>query len=310
MFNFIQNCETHFNLETGMTNSIIERKLNMKRIFLILTVGLLLIGCSRHKKIDGVYRFYMGKVENYDVWIIDGNQVRLKIFSSFLYGGNEQRYPFNPKGEIWIDNAISCEEYYLTLAHELNERHLMAKYGWTYLTAHDSSLSLEQKIRHSNENLCREHEASLPKVSPTDFNNISEIKGIADSIRIENIYRVPVGTREGIAVWIVDGFMVRKNIYPDFGFSGNDRSYHFIPAKEIWIDGAASCEETEYSIATELKERALMESGKSYNDAYSDAIDITTVLRERMNKLAKSHLPVAIPDSLTMYSGRKDPREE
>jgi hypothetical protein len=252
----------------------------------------------------------MGKAHDYDIWIIDGSQVRLKIFSSFLYGGNEQRYPFTPKGEIWIDNAISCEEYYLTLAHELNERHLMAKFGWKYITAHDSSLSLEQTIRHSNEEICRAHEASLKKVVPTDYDNIREIKNLPDSIQIQNIYRVPMGKREGIDIWIVDGYMIRKNIYPDFGFSGNDLSCHFIPPKEIWIDSQVSCDETEYSIATELKERKLMSEGKSYDDAYSDAIDLTLKLREDMVKLAKSHFMIAIPDSITKYAGTIDPEEK
>jgi hypothetical protein len=119
-----------------------------------------------------------------------------------------------------------------------------------------------------------------------------------------------MGTREGIAIWIVDGYMVRKNIYPDFGFSGNDLSYHFIPPKEIWIDGQVSCDETEYSISTEMKERKLLEAGKSYDDAYSDAIDITLKLREDMVKLAKSHFRIAIPDSITMYAGTVDPDEK
>ena len=255
-------------------------------------ISLIFISCTGNKKVDGVYRYYIGKVQNYDIWIVDGNQVRLKIFSSFLYGGNEQRYPFNPKGEIWIDNAISCEEYYLTLAHELNERHLMAKFRWRYITAHDSSLSLEQTIM------------------VTDYDNIKEIKSLPDSIQVQNIYRVPLGTREGITIWIVDGYLVRKNIYPDFGFSGNDLSYHFIPPKEIWIDGQVTCDETEYSIATELKERKLMAGGKSYDDAYSDAIDITLKLREDMLKLAKSHCRIAIPDSITMYAGTIDPNEK
>jgi len=282
----------------------------MKKRLSILVACLLIISCNNKKSVDGVYRYYMGKVDKYNIWIVDGNQVRLNIFSSFLYGGNEQRYPFNPKGEIWIDNAISCEEYYLTLAHELNERHLMAKFGWKYITAHDSSLSLEQTIRHSNERICREHEASLKKVSPTDYSNTKEIRGIPDSIQIQNIYRVPVGTREGVDVWIVDGYMVRKNIYPDFGFSGNDRSYHFIPPNEIWIDGQVSCDETEYSISTELRERKLMGEGKSYDDAYSDAIDITLKHREDMMKMAKSHFRIAIPDSLTMYAGTRDTTEK
>jgi hypothetical protein len=282
----------------------------MKRAIFVLIIGVTVLSCARNEKVDGVYRYYIGKEDNYNIWIVDGNQVRLKVFSSFLYGGNEQRYPFNPKGEIWIDNAISCEEYYLTLAHELNERHLMAKFGWQYITAHDSSLSLEQVIRHTNEEVCRAHEASLKKVSATDYSNIKEIKSIPDSIQLENIYRIPMGTRDGISIWIVDGYMVRKNVYPDFGFSGNDFSYHFIPQKEIWIDGQVSCDETEYSIATELKERKLMEEGKSYDDAYSDAIDITQANRKKMKKLADSHFKIAIPDSLTRYAGVIDPSEK
>jgi hypothetical protein len=186
----------------------------------------------------------------------------------------------------------------------------MAKFGWRYITAHDSSLSLEQTIRHSNEEICRAHEASLKKVMVTDYDNIKEIKSLPDSIQVQNIYRVPLGTREGITIWIVDGYLVRKNIYPDFGFSGNDLSYHFIPPKEIWIDGQVTCDETEYSIATELKERKLMAGGKSYDDAYSDAIDITLKLREDMLKLAKSHCRIAIPDSITMYAGTIDPNEK
>jgi hypothetical protein len=282
----------------------------MKNFLVSLVLISAFISCTDKSKIDGVYRYYMGKTDNYDVWIVDGNQVRLKIFSSFLYGGNEQRYPFNPKGEIWIDNAISCEEYYLTLAHELNERHLMAKFGWRYLTAHDSSLSLEQKIRKESEILCRDHEASLPLVSPTDYDNIKEKNDIPDSVRLQNIYRVFAGNREGVAIWIVDGYLVRKNIYPDFGFSGNDLSYHFIPRGEIWIDGQVTCEETEYSINTELKERELMLKGKDYEDSYSDAIDLTTAMREQMTKRAKSHFKLSLPDSLTMYAGTIDPAEK
>lgn len=282
----------------------------MKNLIIIFALSFIILSCTNYKKAGDVYRYYEGKKDNYDIWIVDGNQVRLKIFSSFLYGGNEQRYPFNPKGEIWIDNAISCEEYYLTIAHELNERHLMAKFGWKYITAHDSSLSLEQTIRRSNEEICRTHEASLNKVAATDYDNIKEIKGIPDSIHIQNIYRVPWGTSEGITVWIVDGYMVRKNIYPDFGFSGNDLSYHFIPKNEIWIDGQVSCDETLYSIATELMERKLLEKGKSYDDAYSDAIDMTQANRQKMENLAKSHFKIAIPDSLTRYAGVIDPSEK
>lgn len=282
----------------------------MKRITAIVIITLLVLSCTQKRKVDGVYRYYMGKKENYDIWIIDGNRVREKIYKEWLYGGNEQRYIFNPKGEVWIDNAISCEEYDLTVAHELNERHLMAKFGWTYVTAHDSSLMLEQVIRHQNKEICEAHEASLKKVSVLDSYNIKEIRNLPDSIYLQNIYRIPEGTRDGISIWVVDGYLIRKNIYPDFGFSGNDLAYHFIPPKEIWIDGQISCEETEYSIALEMNERKLMSEGKSYSDAYEDAVQMIQNSRLAMEKLLKSHFKIAVPDSLERDSGVIDPDEK
>jgi adenylylsulfate kinase-like enzyme len=281
------------------------------RHFIIFSVIIFFLsGCTNKKSIDGVYRYYYGKRDGYSVWIVDGYKVRHKIYNSFLYGGNEQRYPFTPKGEIWIDNAISCEEFEMTLIHELNERHLMAKFGWTYEKAHDSSLQLEVKTRRLYEGICREHEASLHKVGVTDHDNVKEIKDIPDSIQLQNIYRLPIGQRNGINIWIVDGYLIRKNIYPDFGFSGNDLTCHFIPQKEIWIDGQVSCEETEYSIAIEMMERQEMTKGKSYSDAYEDAVTENTLQRDKMSLLIRHHNPLFLPDTITRDAGIIDPKEK
>jgi hypothetical protein len=282
----------------------------MRKIKYLLIISLIAISCTGNKKVGGVYRNFFGTKNGYNIWIVDGNVVRQKIYMEFLYGGNEQRYLFNPKGEIWIDNAISCEEFDLTVAHELNEGHLMAKFGWEYQTAHDSSLHLELIIRRKNEEVCRSHEASLKKVSVTDHDNIKEIKYIPDSIQLQNIYRIPMGTRDGISIWVVDGYLVRKTIYPDFGFSGNDLACHFIPQKEIWIDGQVSCEETEYSISLEMMERKLMTEGKSYSDAYEAAVELVREQREKMEVLVNSHFKIAIPDSLNRDAGAIDPNEK
>lgn len=283
-------------------------KLMVRRV--IILIFFFLASCRNEKLIDGVYRYHCGKIGDYEVWIVDGNTVRQKIYKEFLYGGNEQRYIFNPKGEIWIDNAISCEEFDLTVAHELNERHLMAKFGWTYDMAHDSSLMLEQLIRHRNQKAATDHESSLKKVSVLDSYEKKEIRTLPDSVKLENIYRVPEGTREGISIWIVDGYMIRKNLYPDFGFSGNDLAYKFIPPKEIWIDGQVSCEETEYSIALELLERKLMAEGKSYSDAYEDAVQMVQDKRKVMEDEARAKLNIALPDSLERNNGVIDPGEK
>lgn len=259
---------------------------------------------------DGIYRYYYGEKEGYKIWIIDGYKVRQKVYKEFVYGGNEQRYTFVPKGEIWIDHAISSEEFELTLAHELNERRLMAKYGLTYDSAHANSLNLELKMRRAWKEICQKHEESLPLMPVTDFTGVKEISNIPDHVRLKNIYRIPLGKRNGIQIWVVDGYHVRASIYPDFGFSGNDAAYNFIPPDEIWIDGQVSCEETEYAIQTELKERDLMKKGKSYNDAYEIAIVDDQIRRNKMEILLKKHPALIIPRNLTNSSGIVDPSEK
>ncbi len=282
----------------------------IQRGLLFLLVAVFLCGCGQKKQVDNIYRYYWGKKNGYEVWIIDGYIVRQKIYNEFLYGGNEQRYPFVPRGEIWIDHAISSEEFYLTLIHELNERHLMALLGWTYDTAHDSSLQLEVVTRRKYEQICREHEASLPKVSVRDRDGIKEIKDIPDSIRLESIYRVPVETRDGISVWVVDGYRVRAKIFPDFGLSGNDQEYHFIPANEIWIDGQVSCEEMRYCVATELLERTLLLKGFSYGASYDSSINENTRSRYAMELIIKKHPVYYISDTITRDTGIIDPAEK
>ena len=288
----------------------IKLKAMKRQNVMIVILILLLLSCGNHKRLEGVYRYCWGEKGGFTVWIVDGYKVRKDIYKEFLYGGNDQRYIFNPRGEIWIDHAVSCEEFELTLAHELNERHLMAKLGWTYNRAHDSSLAIEVVMRRKNDSICRMHENLLHKVSPTDHSNRKEIHDLPDSIHLQHIYRVPLGERKGVAIWVVDGYLVRKNIFPDFGFSGNDKGYHFIPKDEIWIDGQISAEETEYSITQEEIMREQMTAGKTYDEAYALAIDNNTGQRDNMEKLISSHPPIVIPDSVTRYAGVVDPLEK
>ena len=78
--------------------------------------------------------------------------------------------------------------------------------------------------------------------------------------------------------------------------SGNDRAYHFIPEREIWIDGQISCEETEFSIELELRERALMMNGETYDDAYEKAISSVRDLRRRAAVTASHMLALPVPN--------------
>ena len=258
---------------------------------------------KKQKYITGIYRIPCGEKENKKIWIVDGLVVRRDIYPEFLYGGNNERYPFVPQNEIWIDHAISAEEFSYTLAHELHEWGLMAAMGTSYSDAHDSSLALERRMRKNDFTTAKEHEILIPKVSPTDCDGAKQIVELPDSINLQNIYRQKINMRNSISVWIVDGAVVRRDIYPDFGLSGNDLAYHFIPKKEIWIDGNISCEETEYSILCELKEREFLDKGMSYDDAYLKAIKIVAGQRINDQRIARGHQPVLIPQNLERDTG-------
>lgn len=287
----------------------------LKQAIFAVFLAFIALSCAKHetvnkiksqgskKDIEGVYRYFWGEREGFKVWVVDGAKIRKDIFDEFVYGGHNERYPFVPQKEIWIDNAISAEEFETTLAHELNERSLMAKTGMSYFDAHDSSLALELKMRRQWEKESKLHEDKLPKVSPTDFDSTEEIADLPDMIKLKNIYRIPLGERNGVKIWVVDGYIVRRDVYPDFGFSGNDKAYHFIPDNEIWIDGPISSEETEYSISLEMAERELMKQGKEYDDAYQQAIDVSKKMREENRKLCLGQPSVQKTDPLTRDNG-------
>lgn len=280
----------------------------MNRIltYFLSLIIIIISACSQKQQIetqkDLFYRYYYGERNGFKVWIVDGALIREKIFNEFIYGGNDERYPFVPEGEMWVDNSISAKEFETTLEHEINERNLMAKFGMTYYDAHDSSLSIELIMRNNYKLLSEKHESSLPFVSPIDYDSTQEIETLPEKIKLKNIYRIPLGERNGMKVWIVDGYNVRRDIYPDFGFSGNDLAYKFIPENEIWLDGDISCEELEYSITLELKERELMSKGLYYDDAYIQAIKISDSLR-KSNFILINNKQLNIPSVLFRDTG-------
>jgi hypothetical protein len=270
-------------------------KMAIPYLVLLLAACVALKAQTAHP-VSGVYRVHTGSKNGLEIWIVDGAKIREEIYPEFLYGGNGQRYRFIPAREIWVDNAVGAEELSYTIAHEMRERSLMARQGLTYGEAHDSALVSERQLRLHDRVAAGRHEKTLPGVSPTDCEGIKGIPSDPDTVLLRNIYRAYLGERGGMSVWVVDGAAVRRDVFPDFGLSGNDRAYHFIPEREIWIDGQISCEETEFSIELELRERALMMNGETYDDAYEKAISSVRDLRRRAAATAAHKLALPVPN--------------
>jgi len=105
---------------------------------------------KRKVKLKNIYRVKIGRKNGIDIWVVDGMNVRREIYADFVYGGNDKRYKFIPKGEVWIDDQVDASEIKFTIAHELKERELMSK-GMSYLDAHEQALKLELKMRRRAE---------------------------------------------------------------------------------------------------------------------------------------------------------------
>lgn len=222
-------------------------------------------------EISGLYRVYLGRRQGQQVWIVDGAKVVSQLYPPFIMGGNDQRYRFNPDNDVWIDNRIGCEELTYTIEHELIERQLMREKGMTYNRAHNAGLALESHLREVDRVKSERHARALLSMS------------------IRSVYRSFYKTVSGIAVWIVDGPLVRKELDGDFCFGGHDLNYDFIPEREIWLDSAMSCEHMHYALVHQLEERRLYASGVGDGEADERALCMQLREQEKQASLATSH---------------------
>jgi hypothetical protein len=286
----------------------------MKLILLIITLAFFLNSCKVHTNftqrgvddIAGVYKVDMGVVNIYHIYIVDGQVVRRDIYPDFIFGGNEQRYPFIPHNEIWIDDAISIKEYQTTVIHEINEMNLMHNLEMTYLQAHDSALKIERIFRDTSRSNSEKHEQYLPEVSPTDTDSIKQIESLPDKIKLSNIYLQIIDVIDKkYGVWLVSGDKIRRDIYPDFGFNGDWYDYNFIPENEIWIDGYTSCSEYYFLLEEEKLSVKMLEEGEDYDEMKKKVSKEILKLRIQMyNKLADKFVKVD-KNNLTNDKGKK-----
>jgi hypothetical protein len=115
----------------------------------------------------------------------------------------------------------------------------------------------------------------------TDNEGNDEIPDIGNKVELREIYRARLGVRGGLQVWVVDGAAVRRELYPDFGFSGNGLRYKFIPSNEIWIDDQVNCAELDYQLAHQRHEREAMAHGADYPTAYVRGTKAQLAMRRR-----------------------------
>jgi hypothetical protein len=81
------------------------------------------------------------------VWRVDGMRVRCTYKTDSTEGGHGYVYPWVPRPEIWVEEAVEAAEVPYILAHEYTERRLMRDEGMGYDPAHEVAARVEFGLR-------------------------------------------------------------------------------------------------------------------------------------------------------------------
>ena len=96
---------------------------------------------------------YLGKIYGFDVYLVNGEIIRDKIFEDFVLGGNYVRFAFIGTNEIWIEQISSIKDIAETIIHEIIETIEMTQNKLSYEQAHAKASQAERLLRNHYEKI-------------------------------------------------------------------------------------------------------------------------------------------------------------
>ena len=91
----------------------------------------------------------LGRRGRLKIWLVDGKWVRENMHIDYVHGGHDAVYRWITGGpQVWMDDTLEKSEFPYVLWHELFERRMMSKHGWSYNRAHDEASRRELEWRH------------------------------------------------------------------------------------------------------------------------------------------------------------------
>jgi len=216
---------------------------------------------------------YIEKIANvsgFDIWIVNGKHIRDNIDVEFTNFGQHFRFKFIPRKEFWIDKERTPGEENFYIDHMLIE-HRMMEQGASYIDALAKANLSEKRYRKK-----------------MDFIKGIHSKEMTKEELITKIHKKLLKEYDHVVkAWIVDGRLIRGSLYIDFTEGGHDYVYEFVPKGEVWIDDDLGENEIKFVLLHELRERALMAQGMSYDKAHMDASSIEYFCRQNPDQLEK-----------------------
>lgn len=216
---------------------------------------------------------YLKKIfekNRYKFFYVDGMHVRKNLDEEFTNFGENHKFRFIPKNEVWIDKEFGrTKEWKYFAKFFINKINYLAR-GKKPKEAIRLANVIEQKERNK---------------SPI----VRKLRKLSKQEQVKKIHKrlLKKYSDSKIKTWIVDGFLVRSIFFLDFTEGGHDRVYRFVPFKEIWIDDALNPRELKYVLLHEAHERNLMKKGMSYEEAHKKSSKIELSCRKNPGKIDK-----------------------
>lgn len=225
------------------------------------------------RKIDKkIYVKKVDKINETDIWIVDGKKIRSELDIEFVNFGHHFIFPYIPRSEFWLDKEAAPNERCFYVNRMLTECDLISK-GISYPEA--------RKFTDKKE------KAERKKRSVKTLEKILNKKDLQEKSHCQLLKKL----ENGINIWLVHGKIVRDVFDIDFTEGGHDLVYNYVPKNEVWIDNDLLASERPFVILHELFERSLM-SELSYDKAHEKASRLEwkarqdkIFLKEQLDKL-------------------------
>lgn len=112
--------------------------------------------------------------------------------------------------------------------------------------------------------------------------NLEKIRKLKEKYKSPIDVRIKkIGRKEGLNIYLVDGYKIRQFIDLDFTTGGHGLRYIYVPMDEIWLELPYYKYEPEEIITHEIHEFKLMKKGVDYEKAHGQASLVELEVRNR-----------------------------
>jgi hypothetical protein len=234
----------------------------------------------------------------FTVYSVNGLAVRNAAQPDEEFGNFATRDEFPdliPEGEIWISEKLAPREGVFFIANALTQQARQAA-GATE-KAYEDGLRAEQRLRAS--------------INGIEFRDGKPHKQVPSAVYLSHYLDLP-DPRGPVAVWLVDGNLVRSYYKTDYTEGGHGYVYPWVPRPQIWVEDGVDRREVPFIVSHEYLERRLMrDEGLDYDTAHEICSKVEFKLRKGegaapllvsgRRKLAKGDLPRLTDDEVYRY---------